>query len=203
MAIVSNVMWFDEMNILQADKDMRVRICDKLEHELIDIFDWVAKFGSGFFYWELLDKKMHERYVKIILEEYKDIQDKEELIELLAFEFFENTTDLIEKAEGDKAKLKKALSRERARDCARNSTNIAVNTLDYDTAINRGYRKKKWKTMLDGKERDSHREAHGQTVDIDKPFIVNGYKMDFPMDESYGAPLTEILSCRCAVEYIK
>ena len=60
MATENNVMWFDKMNILQSEKGMRVRICNRLEKELIDIFDWVANFGSGFFYWELLDKKIYE-----------------------------------------------------------------------------------------------------------------------------------------------
>ena len=203
MAIENNVMWFDKMNILQSEKDMRVRICNRLEKELIDIFDWVAKFGSGFFYWELLDKKMHERYVKIILEEYPHIEDKEELIELLAYYFYENTTDLIMKADGDKQKLKRALSKERARDCARNETNKAVNTLDYDDKFNKGYRYKEWQTTIDGKERPSHNKADKQKVKIDEPFIINGYQMDFPMDDSYDAPLTEILGCRCSVKYIK
>ena len=203
MAEISNVMWFDEMNILQADKDMRVRICDKLEQELIDIFEWVATFGSGFFYWEILDKKMHQRYVKIILEEYPHIQDKEELIELLAYDFFENTTKLIEDADGDKEKLKKALSKERARTCARNETNKAVETLNYDDAVDNGFRYKIWKTIVDGKERISHRNASGQKVKISEPFDINGYDMMFPMDDSLGAPLTEILGCRCSVEYVK
>lgn len=203
MATENNVMWFDKMNILQSEKDMRVRICNRLEKELIDIFDWVAKFGSGFFYWELLDKKMHERYVKIILEEYPNIEYKEEVIELLAYYFYENTTDLIMKADGDKEKLKRALSKERARDCARNETNKAVNTLDYDDKFNKGYRYKEWQTTIDGKERPSHNKADKQKVKIDEPFIINGYQMDFPMDDSYDAPLTEILGCRCSVKYIK
>ena len=203
MATENNVMWFDKMNILQSEKDMRVRICNRLEKELIDIFDWVANFGSGFFYWELLDKKMHERYVKIILEEYPNIEYKEEVIELLAYYFYENTTDLIMKADGDKEKLKRALSKERARDCARNETNKAVNTLDYDDKFNKGYRYKEWQTTIDGKERPSHNKADKQKVKIDEPFIINGYQMDFPMDDSYDAPLTEILGCRCSVKYIK
>ena len=124
MATENNVMWFDKMNILQSEKDMRVRICNRLEKELIDIFDWVANFGSGFFYWELLDKKMRDRYVKIILEEYPHIQDKEQLIEILAYYFYENTSDLIMKADGDKDKLKKALSRQRASERARNKTKV-------------------------------------------------------------------------------
>lgn len=203
MANVSNIMWFDEMNILQADKDMRVRICDRLEQELIDIFEWVASFGSNFFYWEILDKKMYQRYTKIILEEYQHIQDKEELIELLAYEFFENTTKLIEEADGDKAKLKKALSKERARNCARNETNKAVESLNYDDAVSKGNRFKEWITIVDGKERKSHREADGQKVKISEAFTINGYKMMHPMDDSLGAPLTEILGCRCTVKYSK
>lgn len=203
MTNVSNVMWFDEMNILQADKDMRVRICNKLERELIDIFEWVANFGIHFFYWEILDKKMHERYVKIILEEYPHIQNKEELIELLAYEFFENTTKLIEEADGDKDKFKKALSKERARICARNETNKAVETLNYDDAVEKGFRYKIWITIVDGKERKSHRNADRQKVKINEPFDIGGYKMLHPMDDSLDAPLSEILGCRCTVEYLK
>ena len=199
----SNVMWFDEMNILQSDKDMRVRICDKLEKELIDIFEWVANFGIHFFYWEILDKKMHDRYIKVILEEYPHIEDKEELIELLAYEFFENTTKLIEEADGDKDKLKKALSKERAKNCARNETNKAVESLNYDDAVSKGLKKKQWVTILDGKERNSHRKASGQTVGINEPFNIGGYKMMHPMDDSLGAPLTEILGCRCSVRYLR
>lgn len=199
----SNVMWFDEMNILQADKDMRVRIYDKLEKELIDIFEWVANFGIHFFYWEILDKKMHDRYIKVILEEYPHIEDKEELIELLAYEFFENTTKLIEEADGDKDKLKRALSKERAKNCARNETNKAVETLNYDDAVSKGFKKKEWVTILDGKERSSHRKASGQTVGINEPFNVGKYKMMHPMDDSLGAPLTEILGCRCSVRYLR
>lgn len=199
----SNVMWFDEMNILQSDKDMRVRICDKLEKELIDIFEWVANFGIHFFYWEILDKKMHDRYIKVILEEYPHIEDKEELIELLAYEFFENTTKLIEEADGDKEKFKKALSKERAKNCARNETNKAVETLNYDDAVSKGLKKKQWVTIIDGKERSSHRKASGQTVGINEPFSIGGYKMMHPMDDSLGAPLTEILGCRCSVRYLR
>ena len=40
-------------------------------------------------------------------------------------------------------------------------------------------------------------------VDINEPFNINGFQMDFPMDDSYDAPLTEILGCRCSVKYIK
>lgn len=30
-----------------------------------------------------------------------------------------------------------------------------------------------------------------------EPFIINGYKMMFPLDDSMGAPIDEIINCRC------
>ena len=100
-------------------------------------------------------------------------------------------------------KLKKALSKERAKNCARNETNKAVESLNYDDAVSKGLKKKQWVTILDGKERSSHRKASGQTVGINEPFSIGGYKMMHPMDDSLGAPLTEILGCRCSVRYLR
>jgi uncharacterized protein with gpF-like domain len=51
--------------------------------------------------------------------------------------------------------------------------------------------------MRDERVRVSHWEADGQTVPINEPFIINGYKMMFPLDDSMGAPIDEIINCRC------
>ena len=69
-------------------------------------------------------------------------------------------------------------------------------------ASNEGKRRKRWKTFGDSKVRPSHRNAGGQTVPIDQPFIIGGYRMMFPGDSSLGAPASEIVNCRCSVEYI-
>ena len=61
--------------------------------------------------------------------------------------------------------------------------------------------RKTWNATIDRKTRKSHVEANGQTVPIDKMFIVNGYEMATVKDSENGAPLSEISNCRCWVTF--
>ena len=73
------------------------------------------------------------------------------------------------------------------------------------SAVNRGaleaYRqsgvveRKMWLSAQDERVRDSHAEAHGQTVMLDAPFIVGGESIMHPGDGSPG----EAINCRCAI----
>lgn len=54
---------------------------------------------------------------------------------------------------------------------------------------------KRWLTTLDGKTRHAHAMLDGQTVDIDKPFKVDGYEIMYPGDSS--APGYLVYNCRC------
>lgn len=55
--------------------------------------------------------------------------------------------------------------------------------------------KKRWLATLDGRTRHEHRILDGQTVDIDKPFKVDGYELMYPGDTS--APGYLVYNCRC------
>jgi hypothetical protein len=44
--------------------------------------------------------------------------------------------------------------------------------------------------------------GEGKPIPIDEPFIVGGYPMMYPMDGSYGAPLSEICGCNCVTVFI-
>lgn len=57
--------------------------------------------------------------------------------------------------------------------------------------------KKSWLATLDGRTRHEHALLDGQTVDTDKPFKVDGYKLMFPGDPSGPAHLT--YNCRCTL----
>ncbi len=59
---------------------------------------------------------------------------------------------------------------------------------------------KRWITTLDGKERPSHFEAHGQIRAIDEAFDVGDSTLMWPGDPD--APPEEICNCRCATQPI-
>lgn len=55
--------------------------------------------------------------------------------------------------------------------------------------------KKQWLATLDGRTRHAHAMLDGQTVDVDKPFKVDGYELMYPGDTS--APGYLVYNCRC------
>ena len=57
--------------------------------------------------------------------------------------------------------------------------------------------KKRWIATLDGRTRHEHAVLDGQSVDADKPFKVDGYKIMFPGDPSAPPYLT--YNCRCTL----
>lgn len=57
--------------------------------------------------------------------------------------------------------------------------------------------KKCWLATLDGRTRHEHAVLDGQSVDADKPFNVDGYKIMFPGDTSAPPHLT--YNCRCSL----
>lgn len=55
--------------------------------------------------------------------------------------------------------------------------------------------KKQWLATLDNRTRHAHAMLDGQTVDVDKPFKVDGYELMYPGDSS--APGYLVYNCRC------
>ena len=55
--------------------------------------------------------------------------------------------------------------------------------------------KKQWMATLDNRTRHAHAMLDGQTVDVDKPFKVDGYELMYPGDSS--APGYLVYNCRC------
>ena len=54
---------------------------------------------------------------------------------------------------------------------------------------------KQWFTSLDERTRESHADAHGQTVGMDESFEVGGEELEYPGDQS-GSP-ENVINCRC------
>ena len=58
---------------------------------------------------------------------------------------------------------------------------------------------KRWSATNDGRTRDAHAIANGQTVDMDEDFTVGGAKMSFAGDPRGGA--RNVINCRCVIVY--
>lgn len=58
-----------------------------------------------------------------------------------------------------------------------------------------------WNSLMDGKERPAHHEAHLQEQYVDQPFEVGGALLKFPGDNSLGAPLSQTANCRCWLQF--
>lgn len=58
---------------------------------------------------------------------------------------------------------------------------------------------KTWASMEDERVRPAHARADGQTVAIDKPFLVGGERLQFPGDPAGSA--SNVINCRCTAVY--
>lgn len=58
--------------------------------------------------------------------------------------------------------------------------------------------KKQWMATLDSHTRDTHADLDGQTVDIDKPFTVEGMEIMYPGDPNCEWPEL-VWNCRCTM----
>lgn len=91
------------------------------------------------------------------------------------------------------------MSRTSAIRTARTAVTAAQNAGRLDTyraAQDMGIKlKKRWLATLDNRTRHAHAMLDGQTVDVDKPFKVDGYEIMYPGDTS--APGYLVYNCRC------
>lgn len=87
----------------------------------------------------------------------------------------------------------------RAEMIARTETNRSANAGSQALYKDWDVKKKEWSTSIDGRERETHRKVDGQVRLIDTFFLVGGFKMKFPGDQSQGAPAREVINCRCSL----
>lgn len=62
--------------------------------------------------------------------------------------------------------------------------------------------RKRWVSAKDGRVRDVHGQADGQTVPTDEPFIVGGEKLMFPGDRT-SASAWNLYNCRCGMRTVE
>jgi len=81
---------------------------------------------------------------------------------------------------------------------ARTEMHVAANFASMTAAEDTGLKLNKvWTSTLDGRTREAHQEADGQSVPIDQPFDVDGEDVDHPGDGS----AENAVNCRCTMVY--
>lgn len=216
MAVI--IPYFDEMQILQDDKLRRTKTAKEFINALVDFF--AAQFMnllSGIFLYEKSSSDYENELMDLYFAMAPEHQYETEVREK-AYRFAKYIQEATERAvanangnddykmsritggimkEEDVPKsVKRMFSEVRATEIALNETNWIYNWINHQNLAER-QDTHTWVSMRDERVRVSHWEADGQTVPINEPFIINGYKMMFPLDDSMGAPIDEIINCRC------
>lgn len=213
------VEYFDEMNILKDDKLRRKKTAKEFINALVDFF--AAQFLnliSGIFLYEKTSADYENELMDLYFAMMPEYQYETEVREK-AYRFSKYIQEATERAvanangnddykmsrmtggmmkEEDVPKsVKRMFSEVRATEIALNETNWIYNWINHQNLVDKKQTTHTWVSMRDERVRVSHWEADSQTVPINEPFIINGYKMMFPLDDSMGAPIDEIINCRC------
>lgn len=211
------VDYFDEMNILQSDKERRVLKAGHFFDAMVNFFK--AQFLNllaGIFLYEITSEDYMDMLQDLYLTMAVDSTDRQTILKAERFGRYiqEATERAVKSAQGNESysnavmyglkmkvadvpqSVRRMFSEERAMDIALNETNWIYN-YDNHLKIAQDQNTHTWLSKRDERVRLHHIEADGQTVPIDEPFIIGGYPMMFPLDDSLGAPVDEIAGCRC------
>jgi hypothetical protein len=93
------------------------------------------------------------------------------------------------------------LSRARSRVIARTESHASANAATQEAAKATGLAmQKEWVSSSGARTRDDHRDADGQTVPLDMPFVVGGEELMYPGDPRGSAE--QVINCRCASVHV-
>lgn len=224
----NSILTFDRLNTFVGYKrsepfrdfyaPMRITLSQKRKREKIasDIEDIMIAMLANLFYgrqygvdvgYDTIERTKSE-YIRILKKYLLSSEYLENHFDLLLNKIAEATyrnTSLTQLSESD-MEDKNAVSelyyysKDRARLISENEANTIYNYDEYEDAIER-YSLKKWNTIIDGRERDSHNEMNGVTIPIDELFELRGGLMAFPRDDEYDASEDEIAGCRCSLSF--
>lgn len=217
MAII--IPYFDEMQLLQDDKLNRSKTAKKFIDALVAFFATQYRdLLSGFFLYEKSSAEYENELMDLfyaMISEYQYETDVREKAYRFAKYIQEATERAVANANGNDdykmsrliggimkeedvpKSVKRMFSEVRATEIALNETNWIYNWINHQNLVDKKQTTHTWVSMRDERVRDSHWRTDSQTVPINEPFTINGYKMMFPGDDSLGAPVEEIINCRC------
>ena len=190
--------YFREMGLSRRQIDDRKEIADDFKDLMFFVFSLILlMMASESLDLQSADEQTYNRYLDILRDRGVTIDDDADRAARIFAESVPRTT-----AEDLEKDDPYGTSNRRAREVSASEANTVFNHEDYVNAVASGKTRKQWITILDGRERPTHRASAGQTIPITEPFAVGDSLLLFPHDQSLGASPSEIVNCRCSVRYI-
>lgn len=204
--------WFGEMGISEGRKKARIQMAEDMDDVFIYVFSLMDsdfkhdKEPDRYYYYNSLQTRLDDVLQSLGYDLVADYPEYATYIEDLAEQIVDTTIDNAKKAIASENKSDKPeerpeywFSENRARNVSADQANAILNGTEHQDAVKSGKKKHIWNSLLDGKERHTHHEAHGQKIPIDKWFKVGHCEMPYP--RYFLAPPSEVVNCRCWEEY--
>ena len=185
--------YFDDMHLTKQQKAHRKEMARKLYEEFV----WLMSY---MFYARQQGISVSMDALEEIRQRYRDVVGDTVVIDLYLSAHIDSITADIIDATNRHRDDPYFYSKDRARVIAENETSTTIDHSEYEDAVN-GKRYKRWITIMDNHERESHAEANGMVMPIDEPFELQGGFLQYPHDGSLGCSEEELINCRCSCEY--
>jgi len=189
--------YYEPMDITDEQKERRIKAAERLEDAFVIALLLLSEFDETPS--EMVLTQVMTQLQSDLLQAYESITTRVDDEDVLAH--VSRVSQEIVESTARHFTDPYFTSEDRATVLAENDANYIVSYDEYEDAEADGCTMKRWKTMLDKKVRDSHRDVEGEEVPIGTPFFVGDSLLMFPGDTQFDPDPAEIVNCRCSVEY--
>lgn len=188
--------YFDIMDIDEDQKEKRKELAKDFRNAMLFLFAlaYIA-YENDYFSYEYLLIQFRTQYADVLLDHIKNDPYIERYFQKVTEDLVQTTFDHFNPEGKDYW-----TSDERAIIVGENEANSVLNYSELQDAIEAGYEFKTWRTELDNRVRDSHKEKEGVTIPIDEYFQFDDCEMLMPHDSENGTP-EQLVNCRCTCKY--
>lgn len=193
--------YFSKMSISDKEKQERIAFSEQMEEVVLYILALIeTTIESGEADQEYIQTQFYDKYLDVIAS-YMFIDTYINQYVLGVTKQIIDATFERFSAEDKSITDDYYLSNDRAMFISECEANSILNYRQYSNAVKAGKTKKKWIDVGDKRERKTHLEVGGTTLQIDEPFSVGDSLLQFPKDTSLGASADAIVNCRCSIQY--
>lgn len=187
--------YFDEMELSDEEKEKRKKFAESMNETMLFIFAlFLVMKEYDYINKRFIISQLQSRYSETVLK-FMDI-DKyvEDYIQKFSNEIVDTTLRYPDE--------EYYLSGDRALIVSVNEANSILGYRQLQEAKEKGYTRKTWITERDNRVRKTHREINGETIPIDRYFLVGNSLMMYPHDNiTMDIEPQEIINCRCSIKY--